>query len=264
MRLQMLLLFLVATLLGACNFPDEILATVTALPQPTATAATAWQVLEPGLEWRTLRPEGDELAQIVVLRIDPRLYHFRARYRAGEPLGLAHWLELEPSASVIVNANFFDRAYRALGAVVSDGDHFGKAYRDRGGSFVVKNDAASVHGYRDGAVVLDEGVEQAVQGFPLLVHRGEQAYFAAGTTRARSRRTIIAEDRHGKILILVSPLLGLSLAGMSAYLPTTDLEIETAVNLDGGGSTMLAIPDAGYILPSFDAVPTILAVVRRK
>ena len=74
---------------------------------------------------------------------------------------------------------------------------------------------------------------------------------------------MIAEDRQGNILIMVSPFLGLSLADLSAYLPTTDLDIQTAFNLDGGGSTMLALPAMDYFQPAFDAVPAILTVYPR-
>ena len=101
-----------------------------------------------------------------------------------------------------------------------------------------------------------------MQGFPLLVKDGKQAYFASASEE-RTRRTLIATDKRGNILILVSPFLGLSLMDLSAYLPKTDLEIDSAFNLDGGGSTMIALPGADYFQPSLDPLPTILAVYPR-
>ena len=71
-------------------------------------------------------------------------------------------------------------------------------------------------------------------------------------------------DKRGNVLIIIAPFLGLSLADLSAYLSQTDLEIESAVNLDGGGSTMLALPGAAYFQPSLERVPTVLAVYRRR
>ena len=150
----------------------------------------------------------------------------------------------------------------ALGAVVSDGALSGRPYLSRGGTFSVRNGTPSVIGYRAGPPQLDETVEQAVQGFPLLVYEGAQAYLGP-TNGERNRRTVIAEDRNGKILMVVAPFWGLSLVELSAYLPTTDLDIVTAVNLDGGRSTMIAMPAADYTLPSFDVVPTVLAVFAR-
>lgn len=214
------------------------------------------------MAWRTLIPGGDELAQIVVVRIDPRRFRFRALYREGDPQSLAAWRSLEADASLIVNANFFDENQRALGAVVSDGVHYSAAYTDRGGLFMLRDGSPTVTSYQTPQAQIDDAVQQAVQGFPLLVDQGQPAYVSAANGE-RNRRTLIAEDRRGNILIMVAPFLGPSLNDLSAWLPTTDLAIVTAVNLDGGGSTMLALPAADYVLPSFDAVPTILAVYAR-
>ena len=214
------------------------------------------------MEWRTLIPHGDELAQIVAIRIDPQRFRFRAIYREGDPRSLADWRKLEPDAALIINANFFDSDHRVLGAVVSDSVRYGSGYQDRGGTFFVRDDAPAVTSYRSPPAKFDSSITQAIQGFPLLAHNGQQAYFSA-TGGERNRRTVIADDRSGRILILVAPYLGLSLRDLSAYLATTDLDIVTAINLDGGGSTMLALPAADYFQPSFDAVPTILAVYPR-
>lgn len=214
------------------------------------------------MAWRTLIPDGDELAQIVAVRIDPRRFRFRAIYREGDPQSLAAWRALEEDASLIVNANFFDENQHALGAVVSDGVQYSAAYTDRGGLFMLRDRSPIVTGYQSPQAQLDSAVQQAIQGFPLLVDQGQPAYVSA-TNGERNRRTLIAEDIHGNILIMVAPFLGLSLKDMSAWLPVSGLGIVTAVNLDGGGSTLLALQAADYFLPSFDAVPTILAVYPR-
>ena len=255
-----LLLMLVAA--TGCNLASRVQPTLTALPWPTAALESRWRKIEKGLEWRKLFPHGDELSQIVVVRINPAHFRFRAIYSAGDPKSLAEWRELEPAANVVINANFFDESYQALGAVISDGVRSGRAYLSRGGTFSVRDGTPSVVGYRAGPPQLDETVEQAVQGFPLLMYESEQAFFGQNNGEA-NRRTAIAEDVKGNILILVSPFLGLSLSELSAYLPATDLDIVTAVNLDGGRSTMIALPAANYIQPSFDAVPSVLAAFAR-
>ena len=230
-------------------------------PAAPATSASDWQAIAEGLEWRRLLPNGDELAQLVVVRIDPSQYRFRALYRAGQPASLSAWRAQAPAASVLVNANFFNGEHEALGLVVSDGQAYGRAYRDRGGSFIIRDGAPAIIA-NQGESLSRDGIEQAVQGFPLLVDGGKPAYLARSGGE-RTRRTLIAIDRRGNILILVSPFLGLSLADLSAYLPGTDLDIETAFNLDGGGSTMLALPGVDYFQPSLDKAPTVLAVYPR-
>lgn len=261
---QRLCLFCVAAFgfLSACSLPLQLLPTATSRPQPTVAPKPAWQEIDKGLQWRKLIPGGDELAQLVVVRIDPQRYRFRAMYRPGEPLSLTGWRQLAPAASLIVNANFFDERHRALGLVVSDGMASGRAYSDRGGAFLIHDGQPAIVSYRAPSLLKAKGIEQAIQGFPLLVEGGEQTYFADGKGE-RTRRTIIGIDRGGQVLIMVAPFLGLSLADLSAWLPQTDLDIAAAFNLDGGGSTMMALPGADYFQPSLDRVPVVLAVYPR-
>ena len=202
------------------------------------------------------------MKQIKILRIDPENYVFRAKYSPAMPYSLAQWRSREPEAAAIVNANFFDPSYVVLGLVISDGEAHGSPYLERGGSFLVNKGRASVRA-NDSVPHRDlESAEQAVQGFPLLVEMGEQAYFGQAKQQ-RARRTAIAEDAAGNILVISAPLLGPTLRELSAFLAESDLEIETAFNLDGGGSTLMAVRDIDYFQPSFDAIPAILAVYKR-
>lgn len=230
---------------------------------PGRTVSSAeWSEIARGLEWREITEDKDQLSQLRILRIDTGHYIFRAEYSPGEPYSLAQWREREPAAAAIVNANFFDPGNRTLGLVISDGEAQGAPYLERGGSFLVIKGRAAVRA-NDGTSRRDlDSAEQAVQGFPLLVDKGEQAYFAQANQQ-RTRRTAIAEDTAGRILIISAPLLGPTLADLSAFLAQSDLDIVTAFNLDGGGSTMMAVPAIDYYQPSFDAVPVILAVYAR-
>ncbi len=261
-HLRLIILIIASSLLGGCQFPAELAAIEFRRTAPRATAESDWRQIEDGLSWRILTPNDDEIAQLIAVRINPERYRFRVLYRPGAPLSLAAWRELEPTASVIINANFFDGAGRALGLVVSDGRAFGATYSDRGGTFLVRDDQPAFLTYRSPHSLTTTGIDQAIQGFPLLVENGEPAYLSA-TEGERTRRTLIGRDNSGHILILVSPYLGLSLSDLSAYLATSDLNLDIAINLDGGGSTMLALPGAEIFYPSIDAVPTALVVVPR-
>ena len=138
-----------------------------------------------------------------------------------------------------------------------------RSYRDRGGTFLVREGAPEIITNRSQDWSKMDSIEEAVQGFPMLVEDGVRAYFAGGKGE-RTRRTMIGMDRRGRVLIMVAPFLGMSLADLSAYLPTTDLDISAAFNLDGGRSTMIALPGAEYFQPSLESVPTVLAVYRRE
>ena len=229
---------------------------------PTATATTVvegWQLLQPGLEQR--RYELDN-AEFLAVRVDPNLFTFRAHYRAGDALRLNTWADELPSAHIIINANFFDPQNETLGLLISDGQAFGSAYRDRGGMFYVQNGIPRIRSNTAEPYYGGEVIEQAVQAFPMLVLDGVQTY----TNNSRvARRTAIGQDAQGRIILLVTARGSISLAGLSAFLATSDMNLTRAFNLDGGGSTMMAVntPDVSFQVNTFDAVPVVLAVYPR-
>lgn len=249
-----------AALLGGCFTPTAAL--------PTATAAVArWETLAPGLERRFYRPGGDyPLTQFIALRIDPAVYTFRVHYRPGAPLTLERWSAALPDAVAFVNANFFDAEGQALGLVVADGAAFGQAYTAMGGMFQVQNGDVRVRS-TIAEPYAGEALEQAVQAFPMLVSGG-QAAFATTQGDRSSRRTLVGQDTQGRIILMATTsLLGMKLVDLSTYLAALDLELVNAVNLDGGGSTMLALSLPGqpaYRVLSLDPVPTVLAIYPRE
>jgi uncharacterized protein YigE (DUF2233 family) len=233
---------------------------------PTPAVGDVWETLAPGFERRFYRPGGEyPLTQFVALRIDPALYAFRAHYRPGEPLTLDGWRNQLPGAVAFVNANFFDTERRALGLVVADGTSYGQAFQGMGGMLQVHNGGVRVR-----STILEpyagEPLEQAVQAFPMLITNG-QASFSTTQGDRISRRTLVGQDTQGRIVLTAnSSLVGMRLVDLSSYLATTDLNLVNAVNLDGGGSTMLAMNVPGqpsYQVLSLDPVPTILAVYPR-
>lgn len=233
-------------------------------PVPTLDpSSSSWEMLAPGLERRILQPGGDNaLTQFLVLRVDPMLYTFRAHYRPGDPLTLAGWRDSLPGAAAFINANFFDTARNAIGLIVADGAAFGQSFVNMGGMVEVRGGYPRVRSLIQ-EPYSGEPLEQAVQGFPVLVLNGGQAFTNTQGDRI-SRRTVVGQDTYGRILLIsTSSIFGMRLVDLSAYLPTTDLNLVTAVNLDGGGSTLLWIGPSLYQVFSFDPVPAVLAVYPR-
>ncbi len=257
-------LALLALLLCACQVRDAVLTLNPARPTQTAIESTAtapspngWQELAPGLELQRSMATGSLFGQAVALRVDPRLFQLRAHYVPGEARSLEAWLDALPGVAAFINANFFDRDLRVTGLLVADGISHGQPWLTRGGTFLLQDglpvlQSYSLRPWRSG------NLRQAVQGFPMLVQAGQSAYRRSG---APARRSVVALDRGGRVLLLATPLLGPSLAGMAAWLASSDLEIGSALNLDGGGSTMFYVhADEPLLLPSLDPVPALLAV----
>ncbi len=261
--------FLVFLLWGCTFAPNSTpLPMLTPTPQLTETPVgvlNEWEVLAPGLERRTYYPTPEnEVTQIVALRIDPVYYTFRAHYRPGQPLTASEWGVELASAAAFVNANFFTDANEIIGLLVSDGIIYGSPYTDRGGMFLVQNGQLRVRSNIN-EPYLGEALEQAVQAFPMLVLDGLQAYTNNAPDRF-TRRTVVAQDTAGRIILMVTPLFGLPLLDLSVYLPQTDMNIVNAFNLDGGGSTLMGVQIAGALefpVTSLDPVPAVLAVYPR-
>lgn len=253
----------VALWLVGCIVPSSApLPTLTPPPAPTPNSA-AWQQLDEGLEQRIYRPRGGFFTQITALRIDPARYDFRTHYRPGEPLFAAGWREQLPSAAAIVNGNFFDSNNNITGILFSDGVAYGQPYQRRGGTFYIQDGRPAIQSnlvqpYNG------EQFEQAVQAFPMLVTRGERSYFDTRPDRA-TRRTVIGIDAQGRVLILVTTFGGITLLDLTEFLVTSDLMLTDALNLDGGGSSMLDVMSSAgaSAFISFDPVPAVLAVYRR-
>ncbi len=231
--------------------------------QGSTTQPTTWQTIDVGIEQRFLIPGTPHpFVQFVVFRIDPAYFNFRVHYQ--RPLTGTEWREALPNAALFINGNFFDTSGNALGLIVSDGTVYGQSYNGFGGFLQVQNGIVRVRS-NIFEPYANEPLEQAVQAFPMLVTNSQASYFNTQGDRA-SRRTIVAQDTQGRILLIVSnSLFGLSLVEMSQYLVESQLDIVNALNLDGGGSTLLSVRtnSIDYFVPSFDAVPVVLALYRR-
>ena len=232
----------------------------------TPTGSVIWETLAPGMERRFYSPGGEYgLTQFVALRIDPLQYTFSAHYRPGAPLSLTGWRDALPGAVAFVNANYFDPENHALGLVVADGVPYGHAYQQFGGMLQVQSGIVRVR-----STLLEpyvgEALDQAVQAFPMLITAGQASFDNPKGDRV-ARRTVVGQDKEDRIiLITTTSLSGMKLVDLSKYLATTDLQLVNAVNLDGGASSLLALnlPDQPpYFIPSFDPVPTVLAVYPR-
>ncbi len=248
---------LLGLLLSACQLRKFVLpVSLTPPPAPTA-AAQGWRELAPGLQLHNALSTGALFGQLIALRIDPQRYSLRAHYDPGHARTLEGWLETLPGVLAFINANFFSSSLQVNGLLVADGVAHGQPWLTRGGTLLV----------RDGLPLLRPSHEQpwqftppqqAVQGFPMLVLDSNPAYRGRSSV---SRRSVVALDRSGHVLLLATPLLGITLADLAAWLATSDLDIVNALNLDGGGSTMFyARTEQPARIPSLDAVPALLAV----
>lgn len=259
-------LVLAALALFGCNLvllpdgrqPVPVTATPTLSPVPVANG---WEPVSPGVEFRRLGSDPEAF----LVRLDPAVVTFRVHYSPGDPHSLNEWRTLLPQAWIIINAAFFDEEDQALGLLVSDGQAYGQSFSGFGGMFQV--DAAG--GVRVRSLVTEpyqgEWLGQAVQAFPMLIEVGGVLAPSGEGFDVPSRRTFVAQDRAGRIILAVIPHDLISLADLQQWLYQSDLDLYIAFGLDGGRSTAMGLysPAGDRLYPALDQLPSVIAVYPR-
>jgi hypothetical protein len=239
-------------------------ANVTAIPataEPTATAVdSGWAAVSPGLERRelTVALAGWTAQRLIVFRADLSAFTLRVLYTPGFPSPVATW---DRDARLVFNGGFFDENDAALGLLVSDGRAYGQSYEGFGGMLAVDTlGRVSLRSLAAEPVGAGEAFAQAVQCFPLLIRPDGGVYAEADDQRAR--RTVVGWDAAERLLVIVAPDGGFSLAGLAGWLRASDLGLRLALNLDGGGSTGYYAGPRDQI-DSITPVPAVVALYER-
>lgn len=245
-KVLLLCTLLVGSLL-ACN----VLPTITnsqgtpvlsASPAQTQTALNTWYQASVGVELRyeSWSSPGDNQDTVTIVRLDPKQVHLSVAYQPNQPMGLRDWMQ-QTHARILLNGGYFDQQDNAEGLVVANGQVSGTSYTGFGGMLSVDSDG-SIHlrSLRDQPYDPNsEQVQQATQSSPMLMINGKRTQFQANA--ASQRRTVVAMDKQGRLLFIVSPNSAFSLDELADLLVSSDLSLETALNLDGGASTGLYV-----------------------
>jgi uncharacterized protein YigE (DUF2233 family) len=247
--------------------PTPILPTETPVPA-TATPLppdSGWLRVAHGLERRSLRlfnSEGGVVETVTVLRIEPGSHQFEVQYSPDAPRTVQEWAA-DSDAAIALNAGYFTPEYAALGLIVSDGIQHGQSYGDFAGMLAVLPDGVQVRWLRDQPYHAGEPLVAAVQSFPVLIKPGGVLGFP-DEDGIPARRTVIGQDRSGQILIIVCPNGTFTLNRLALFLLESDLELDIALNLDGGNSTglFLSVGAERIVIPSYTAVPAVITIRR--
>jgi exopolysaccharide biosynthesis protein len=92
---------------------------------------------------------------------------------------------------------------------------------------------------------------------------GELGFGAGRENHASARRTVMAQDRDGRILFMVAPQGYFTLHQLSVYLTESDLNLDIAVNLDGGGSTGILVANPRELIAPTRPIPFVILVYPR-
>jgi len=275
-----LLLFLFSCCAGLkTSVPTDLLTpaaqgpTPSSVPTPRATAAppfgdTGWRPAGTGLEQRDIElvVGGRTVDHLFLVRIDPADYRFEIAYDARHPKSIEDW-QTQLRARIVFNGGFFQvrgGQYYPAGLLVVDGQAFGETYVGYGGMFTVSAGAPGLRWLVSDPYRAGEPLQYALQAFPMLVEPGGVLGFPAEREdNMLARRTMIGRDRAGRFIVLVTSSSYFTLHRLSAYLVASDLDLDVALNLDGGPSSGIALSDPPVVVPAASKLPIVIAVYPR-
>lgn len=243
----------------------------TRTPPPTPRPPT-WDTLAPGVgvaEVPIPLPEVDGAAfNAYVVRIDPARTTFRV-FWDGQARTIGDWRGFT-GADIVVNGGFFTSDYRPMGRLVMEGELVGTPFDPEErlgvpGLFAVLDGEPAIYSFgRSTFTPRGLRFDEAIEGYPMLLLPGRQPVypFVPANPDRRARRTVIGLDGDGRVLIILIDGAVLSLYELSQWLAESNLNLDTALNLDGGRSSgmVVALGAERTVIPAYVELPIVLAV----
>jgi hypothetical protein len=238
-----------------------------AIPR-TAAPESGWSLVQPGLEQRVFPvygSQGQPVETVHVWRLDQNRFRLDVAFSAT-PKSLEAW-QKETQAELVVNAGYFsltNEKYSADGLTIIDGKASGRSFAGYGGMLAIHGPRAELRWLVEKPYDPGERLTAALQSFPILVQPGGKLGFGPEREdHASARRTVVAQDKQGRILFIVAPQGYFTLHQLSTWLTGSSLDINIAINLDGGGSTGLLLATPQEIIPSKVLLPFVILVYAR-
>lgn len=260
---------------SATQTPSVVVPLSTPIPVPRLSGSlvpavtSGWSRLQPGLERRVIpiyNNQNQPVESLYIWRLDQRFFRMDIAFD-GSPKSLEAW-QKETNAALVVNGGYFsidqNKRYSADGLSILNGKASGRSFAGFGGMLAIQGDRAELRWLVQKPYNPGEPLRAALQSFPILIQPGGQLGFGSERdNHARARRTVIAQDKEGRILFLVAPDGYFTLHELSVYLTGSDLNLDIALNLDGGGSTGLLVANPREIIPSKVLLPFVILVYAR-
>lgn len=227
---------------------------------------SGWMTLQNGLERRTIKltsENGSLIESLFVLRIDPEFFNFNVFFEPDSPKDLRQWQNFT-GALVVVNGGYFykqEERYYANGLIIVEGQSIGISYGSYAGMLAITQDGPELRWLEQKPYDPEEPLLAGLQSFPLLVKPGGKLGFPAeNEDYQNARRTVIGQDHQGNILLMIAPQGYFTLHQLSKFLTGMDLDLNIAINLDGGPSSGLLIADPYEEIPAYSLLPIVITV----
>jgi hypothetical protein len=230
--------------------------------------STDWSLVRPGLERRVI-PVYDrqnlQVESLHVWRLDQNYFRMDIAY-ADSPKSLETW-QRETNALMVVNGGFYsieNERYFPDGLTIVNGAASEHGLNGFDGLLAIRDSGTEVRWLDQKPYDPAEPLHAALQSFPILVEPGGGlGYGPERESNASARRTVIAQDKDGRVLFIIAPQGYFTLHQLSAYLTESDLDLDIALNLDGGGSTGILVADPPEVISPTRPIPFVILVYAR-
>ncbi len=234
----------------------------TFMPTIAPLTGDGWQPVRAGIFIREMLADPiKKTGQVDVVKIDPSQVDFHVRYQPAAPLKVHEWYSTT-QALVVINSSFFDGAHHAVGQLTADGQSDGQSHELMDGAFYLTGVGAAVWPLRGWTKPAGLQIIESIESFPMLLLPGGLLNPEIPNEARAARRTVAAVDRSGNILFIVTQTGTFTLHGMGVWLANSDLDIDTALNFDGGSSSGIAAwtPTGIWGFDSVGRVPAVITV----
>lgn len=273
-----LLIILFGIISSSFNFIKDgsgVILAATSLPAPTPNIPPTtepipepgWTMLRPGLEKRVYpiyNSVKQQVESLHIWRLDQDYFRLDVAYDAT-PKSLDAW-QKQKNALMVVNGGFYsidNERYFPDGLTIVNGQASGRSF-GRGGMLAIDESRAKLRWLAQEPYNSFEPLQAALQSFPILVTPGGGIGFGAEReSNASARRTVIGQDKAGRILFIVAPGGYFTLHQLSVYLTEADLNLDIAINLDGGGSTGILVANPRELISPNRPLPFVILVYAR-
>lgn len=204
-----------------------------------------WSPISTGIEKMTyFVSEADQHVFWEIFKLDQEKFNFKI-VNSKIPQTTLEW-QSQIGANIVFNGGYFLEDFSPAGMLITDRELIGNRQFDfdKSGLIAINNNKIEIWDLTDTALDKNSLPDFALQSFPFLIKNSQPAITEDSGKKAR--RTILALDKNQDLyLIIVNNSLSSLFQAMN-ILMEMPIDFTTAINLDGGPSTGLAIKTDSY------------------
>lgn len=219
-----------------CAYAGNARDTAEKTVQTVEAGAFTWSETAPGFETAEMpvHSGNKQVDRILLTRIDPEKFRFIVRYAPGGGHEAGTWMK-RLDAILVLNGSYYAKDGSPDTPLLAGKRLLGPPdYQATHGAFIVSPDFTGIRdlqgtGWRSAYLNAEDGMVS----YPLLIATGGKIRFAASARKAK-RSFIAMEKKSGSIILGTTKSDSFTLNELAVFLRDGPLQLEMALNLDGG------------------------------